>query len=153
MKLKTKDFIFVGIQFLLFLIYVFKIKLFNFSLPNFLNVVFLIVSIIGFLIVIVALLQLNKNLSPFPTPKSNSELIQTGLYKYIRHPIYTGIILMTFGYGLYSNSSFKLIISIALLILFYFKSYYEESLLIKKYLNYTAYKNNTGRFFPKFNFN
>jgi protein-S-isoprenylcysteine O-methyltransferase Ste14 len=150
MKLKTKDFIFVGIQFLLFLIYVFEIKLLSFSLPDFLNIVFLIVSIIGFLIVIVALLQLNKNLSPFPTPKSNSELIQTGLYKYIRHPIYTGIILMTFSYGLYSNSSFKLIISILLLILFYFKSSYEEKMLQNKFSEYSEYKKTVGRFFPKF---
>ena len=150
MKLKTKDFIFVGIQFLLFLIYVFEIKLLNFSLPDFLNIIFLIASIIGFLIVIVALLQLNKNLSPFPTPKSDSELIQTGLYKYIRHPIYTGIILMTFGYGLYSNSSFKLIISILLLILFYFKSSYEEKMLQNKFSEYSEYKKTTGRFFPKF---
>jgi protein-S-isoprenylcysteine O-methyltransferase Ste14 len=150
MKLKTKDFIFVGIQFLLFLIYVFEIKLFNFSLPTFLNTIFLIISIIGLLIIIVALLQLNKSLSPFPTPKFNSELIQTGLYKYMRHPIYTGIILMTFGYGLYTNSLFKIFISIALLILFYFKSSYEESMLLRKYLDYSEYKKTTGRFTPKF---
>jgi protein-S-isoprenylcysteine O-methyltransferase Ste14 len=41
-------------------------------------------------------------------------------------------------------------ITIALIVLFYFKSEYEESQLISKYRDYSEYKNNTGRFFPWF---
>jgi len=150
MKLKLKDYFFVGIQFLLFAIYLFNFELLEFKFPDSLSIPFLIISTIGFLIIAIAILQLNKNLSPFPTPKSNSELIQTGLYKYIRHPIYTGIILMTFGYGFYVNSLFKIFISVALLILFYFKSSYEEKMLQNKFSDYSEYKKTTGRFFYKF---
>ncbi len=150
MKLNAKDYFFVGIQFLLFLIYVFEIEFLSFKLPKYLNTIFLFISVIGFLIIIIALLQLNKNLSPFPTPKSNSELIQIGLYKYIRHPIYTGIIISVFGFGLYTNSGYRIIIVLFLLILFYYKSSYEENLLLNKYPDYFGYKNKVGRFFPKF---
>jgi protein-S-isoprenylcysteine O-methyltransferase Ste14 len=110
----------------------------------------LVTLIIGVLTVAIALLQLNINLSPFPSPKSNSSLIKTGLYKFIRHPIYTGIILTTFGYGLYTDSFYKILISIGLYILFYFKSEYEEERLTKKFTDYKIYKKSTGRFFPQF---
>jgi protein-S-isoprenylcysteine O-methyltransferase Ste14 len=105
------------------------------------------VSISGFLIILLAILQLNKNLTPFPTPKENGELISTGLYKYIRHPIYTGIFLASIGIAFYTGSYWQLAIAIILLILFYFKSTYEESLLIQKYKDYEAYIKKTRRFF------
>lgn len=146
MKLKLKDYFFVGIQFLLFAIYLFNFELFKFKLSVSLSILFLIITIIGFLIIVIAILQLNKNLSPFPTPKSNSELIQTGLYKYMRHPIYTGILIMFFSYALYVNSSFKLIIAFILFILFYFKSSYEEERLQKIFPKYQLYKKSTRRF-------
>ncbi len=149
MKLKYKDYLFVGIQFFLFFIYLFNYAILEIEFPLLVRYIFLSVSIIGGIILTVALLQLNTNLSPFPTPKSNSELIQVGLYKYIRHPIYTGILFMLFGYGIYLNSSSKIIISIILLLLFFYKSSYEEKLLQKKYFDYPKYKKKTGRFLPK----
>ena len=97
---------------------------------------------------LINILQLNKNLTPFPTPIEKGNLIQTGLYKYVRHPIYTGIFLATLGMGLFNTSLWQLSISIILLIFFYFKSNYEETMLIEKYKDYEAYKKSKGRFFP-----
>ena len=74
-------------------------------------------------------IQLNKNLSPFPSPINGGELIDTGLYNYIRHPIYTSILSTLFGYGLYSASGYKILLTIALLVLFFYKSKYEEKKL------------------------
>lgn len=105
------------------------------------------VSFLGFFIILLAILQLNKNLTPFPTPKEKGELISTGLYKYIRHPIYTGIFLASLGIAFYNSIYWQLVISIILLILFYFKSKYEESLLIEKYSDYESYIKKTRRFF------
>ncbi|MDP1815617.1 MAG: methyltransferase [Leadbetterella sp.] len=109
----------------------------------------LILSIFGFIIVLIALFDLDKSLTAFPTPKNNSELITSGLYKYVRHPIYTGILLTVFGYSIYSASIPRLIISLLLLILFYFKTHYEAYKLSQKYPDYSAYKARTGRFIPK----
>jgi protein-S-isoprenylcysteine O-methyltransferase Ste14 len=149
MKLTLKDYFFVGIQFLLFGFYLFKIKTIAIQIPYFISLTGLVISVTGLLILLLALLQLNSNLSPFPTPKSSAELIQTGLYKFIRHPIYTGIILLLFGYGIYRSSLFKILIALLLFILFYFKSSYEEKLLQTRYSNYSEFKKTRGRFFPK----
>lgn len=146
-KRSNKDYLLVGTQFLLFLIYLVPFDL-NFEVADYLRFPSLLVAIIGFLIVLVALLNLDKNLTAFPTPKNNSELITSGLYRYVRHPIYTGILLIVFGYSIYSASVSRLIISLLLLILFYFKTNYEEQKLSQKYPEYLAYKARTGRFIP-----
>jgi protein-S-isoprenylcysteine O-methyltransferase Ste14 len=144
----NKDYWLVGIQFLLFLIFLVPSK-FHFFIADYLRFPSLLLSIIGFLIVLVALFNLDKSLTAFPTPKNNSELITSGLYKYVRHPIYTGILLTVFGYSIYSASIPRLIISLLLFILFYFKTNYEEYKLSQKYPGYSAYKARTGRFIPK----
>lgn len=137
------------LQGVLFVLYLFDFKVINIEIPQFLKLVFLFVALFGILVLIVALLQLNKNLSPFPTPKTNSQLVKHGLYKFVRHPIYTGLLLLFFGYAFYSLSAYRLLIAFLLLLLFFLKSRYEEQKLIERFSNYQDYKLTTGRFFPK----
>ncbi len=147
-KIKRKDFIFVVVQFLLLTIFFTPFFKISFQSIMFLRYPGAVISIMGFLIILIAIIQLNKNLTPFPTPIDKGNLIKTGLYKYIRHPIYTGIFLATIGLALFNNSLWQICIAVTLLILFYFKSSYEESLLLKKYDDYKKYKETTNRFFP-----
>lgn len=151
MKLQTADITFVLIQFVLFFLYIFEIPQLHFTLSNWIANTGISVTVLGMIIVLIAVLQLNKNLSPFPSPKSGSQLIQNGIYKYIRHPIYTGIILLFLGYGIYTSSGYRLLITLLLFILFIFKSRYEESKLMATFKNYSSYKKVTGRFLPKIN--
>jgi len=102
----------------------------------------------GLLIVLIAILQLNKSLSPFPTPKRSGILIQSGLYKYIRHPIYSGIILAAIALGVFDESIWKIGIGFLLWVLFFFKSRYEEQLLLTRFTGYKMYIENAYRFFP-----
>ena len=149
MNKSTWDYLYVTIQFILFIAYILPITALRFSTYEILKTIGLITLILGILIGIISLLHLNKNLSPFPTPVSGGKLIQVGIYKYVRHPIYTGILLAFFGYGLHTGSGYKLIISLALLILFFFKSKYEEKKLKSIFVDYSMYKKRTGRFLPK----
>ena len=142
-----KDYLFVSIQFLLFGLYAFDFLL-HFELPQAVKYIGLVVAIIGF-IAALSVLQLNKNLTVFPTPKTDSELISFGMYKLSRHPIYTGLILFTFGYAFYKVSFLKLVIALILLLLFYFKTNYEEQQLLEKFSDYKEYKKKVNRFFPK----
>ncbi len=147
MTLKRKDYLFVSIQFFLFLCFILDFDCsMNLSLE--IQKAGLFITVLGGMIIILALLQLNKNLSPFPTPKDTTTLLKNGLYKYMRHPIYTGIILFFTGYSFYKNSFYKLEISLLLVVLFYFKSNYEERRLEQKFPDYKFYKAKTGKFFP-----
>lgn len=145
-----KDILFVVIQFLLFAIY-FGIEwpFLNFYLPSWLCTVFLIFIGIGLLLVFFGVLNLSDSLSPFPSPKRNSTLISAGVYRYIRHPIYSGIILAMFFYALFLLSLFKLIVLLVLGAVLYFKTNYEEKQLTERFAEYKDYMNTTGRFFPK----
>ena len=104
---------------------------------------------LGCYCVIAAFQQLEKNASPFPSPVKNGRFIQSGLYKQVRHPIYSGMIFMTLGYGVYCQSYWKLGIGLLLWLLLYFKSRYEEALLARRFVFYNAYRKGRNRFFPK----
>ncbi|MGM1054578.1 MAG: methyltransferase family protein [Bacteroidota bacterium] len=149
MKVAGKDIFYVAIQILLFLTFLLDINLFPFEIPLFLEFILVLIGIIGLLLIIIAFFQLNKNLSPFPTPKEYSSLLTSGVFKLIRHPIYTGILFIAFSIAVFQGSGYRLLISFLLLILFHFKSLYEEKKLAEKFPEYKIYKKNTGRFFPK----
>ncbi len=146
--IKKADKIYVTIQSLLFVLYIIPVTIFPISFLPAIRYSGKMLFISGILIVLIALLQLNKFLTPFPTPKKNSKLLQSGLYKFVRHPIYTGIILITFGYSFYTESLWKLLTAVILWILFYYKSKYEERLLKQHFVDYEAYQKVSGRFFP-----
>ena len=50
------------------------------------------IIIIAFIIMLVSIKDLGKNLSPFPRPINNSNLVTTGIYRFIRHPMYLSLI-------------------------------------------------------------
>lgn len=149
MKIESRDYLFVVIQFALFFAYLPNWDRMHIEFPDWLERAGLLVAILGTLMLMIALLQLNTYLSPFPTPKPGARLQSQGLYKYIRHPIYAGILWAVFGGSLYLESGYKLLVSSALLILFYRKTKYEEKRLMQAYPDYVAYRKTAGRFLPK----
>ncbi|MGO3184559.1 MAG: methyltransferase family protein [Aequorivita sp.] len=148
MKIPSKDILFVLLQFLLFIAFTFDIESMTILFPAFLFWFGVGFFVLGFVITVVAVLQLNVNLSPFPSPLPGAKLIETGVYKFVRHPIYTGLILAFFGYAFISDSGYKLVVAALLFLLFYFKTFYEEKQLLEKFPDYSEYKKRTGRFFP-----
>lgn len=141
-----KDRLFVLVQFILMVSYVIPVNLGAFTDFHVIGLTFVC---FGFLIGSAAIWQLRHSISPFPSPKATANLIDGGVFKWIRHPIYTGILFATSGYALYSGSIWKGLLSMALLMLFQFKSRYEEQLLKNKFDQYADYMAKTGRFLPK----
>ncbi|GAK76477.1 hypothetical protein JCM19296_2074 [Nonlabens ulvanivorans] len=148
-NLSYKDYLLVVLQGVLFVMYIIDLEILHIKLLSIITIIGLLIAIAGILIFLLAILQLSKNLSPFPTPRSDSSLIKNGLYRYVRHPIYTGILMTFYGYAFYSDSIYKILIASLLLILFYVKSRYEESKLKEKFPSYSTYALITGRFLPK----
>ncbi|MDX1754310.1 MAG: isoprenylcysteine carboxylmethyltransferase family protein [Salinimicrobium sediminis] len=151
MAVPKKDKIFVGLQLLLFIAYLLEVEMLMFRISENMHKLALFCGGIGLVLVLVALLQLKTSLSPFPSPKKGTKLIIGGVFVFARHPIYAGILFMAFGISVWLGSGYKLIISVLLYLLFFFKSRYEEQLLQETFPEYVEYKKHTGRFFPKFN--
>lgn len=149
MPRRTRDLLYVSVQLVLFIFYFLVPSLVGWHLFNWLDVFLISIAGGGILISGITILQMNKSLSPFPSPVTGGKLITSGIFKWVRHPIYTGLMLFFFAYALFSGSGGKLLVAILIAVLFYFKSRYEESQLEKTYPNYPFYKHHTGRFFPK----
>ncbi|GAK93753.1 hypothetical protein JCM19298_1090 [Nonlabens ulvanivorans] len=148
-KLSFKDYVLVALQGLLFIFYIIDIEILPIKLSKTISLLGFLTAIVGVITLAIALLQLNNNLSPFPTPKTGSQLITVGLYKYIRHPIYTGILFLFYGYAFYNESVYKFLLASLLFVLFQVKTSYEEKKLIQKFSLYKNYKLKTGKFLPK----
>ena len=58
----------------------------------------IVIIIIAFIIMLVAIKDVGRNLSPFPRPISNSNLVTTGIYRFTRHPMYYSLIFISFGF-------------------------------------------------------
>ena len=56
-----------------------------------------LIIIIAFIILLVAIKDLGRNLSPFPRPINNSNLVTKGIYRFTRHPMYYSLIFISFG--------------------------------------------------------
>jgi len=101
---------------------------------------FLIITI-AFIILLVAIKDLGRNLSPFPKPINNSNLVTTGIYRYMRHPMYYSLIFISFGVFITKLSIYYLFLSTSLTLIIKFKIDLEEQYLKNKFKNYLLYKN------------
>ena len=100
-----------------------------------------LIIIIAFIILLVAIKDLGRNLSPFPRPIYNSNLVTKGIYRFTRHPMYYSLIFISFGVFITKLSIYYLFLSTILILIIKFKIALEEKYLIDKFKNYLLYKN------------
>jgi protein-S-isoprenylcysteine O-methyltransferase Ste14 len=146
-------YIFAVLLFSVILVFIFKelgIENIRLLLPFMPKIIFMIVGIILILLfsftLVYGMYDLNKNLS-FPAKR----LIVTGMYKYTRHPIYSGIAFTFIGIGLLYESMGFLFGGILWLFLFYTQAKNEEKHLTDIFKDtYVHYKTATPMFLPNF---
>ena len=115
-----------------------------------------VLSAIGVALIVVAVLAvlmsfagLRRSLTASPIPKADGQLVTTGLYRYVRHPIYSAILLAAIGVLLDAGYWPQLPIALMLYLLLNQKASFEEELLLKRYPEYAKYRRSTPRFFPR----
>jgi len=101
----------------------------------------ILIIIIAFIIMFVSIKDLGRNLSPFPRPINNSNLVTTGIYRFTRHPMYYSLIFISTGVFIIKLSIYYLFLTISLALIIKFKIALEEKYLINKFKNYLLYKN------------
>jgi protein-S-isoprenylcysteine O-methyltransferase Ste14 len=102
----------------------------------------------GGLLALRGLVDLRHALTPLPYPRADSDLVDRGAYRLVRHPIYGGIVIGAFGWGLLSASPLALVLAIATLGFFDLKSRREEAWLLEHHRGYDAYRKRTRRLIP-----
>ena len=88
------------------------------------------------------------NLNIVPTLKDKHQLVTHGIYRFIRHPMYTSVLLLCLALTLTNPHNPALFIMLVLLVDLVLKSNLEEKLLTERFSTYQDYKNKTGRFLP-----
>ena len=102
----------------------------------------ILIVIISFITMLVAIKDLGKNLSPFPRPINNSNLVTKGIYRFTRHPMYYSLIFISFGFFIIKLSIYYLFLLISMCLIIKLKIALEDQYLKNKFKNYFLYKNN-----------
>ena len=92
-----------------------------------------------------------SNINIMPSLKTNHQLTTCGIYRYVRHPMYSSILLAMFVFLLSNITVVGLTVYGTLVIDLWFKSALEEKYLLQKFNKYDCYMKKTGRFLPKIN--
>jgi protein-S-isoprenylcysteine O-methyltransferase Ste14 len=103
----------------------------------------------GLVVVVVASLQLGRSLTPTPLPNRRGELRTSGLYGVVRHPIYSGLLLVVLGLAVRSASWITAVVAAVTIAFFHVKATWEERQLAQRYPDYPDYAARTGRFAPR----
>jgi protein-S-isoprenylcysteine O-methyltransferase Ste14 len=113
------------------------------------------VSVVGIVAIVIGggvaargIWDLRSSLSPFPRPIAGAPLVESGAYRLIRHPIYSGLVLAAIGWGLVAGSTLAIVAAGLLFLLFVGKSRREEAWLVAIHPEYRAYQRRTKRLIP-----
>ena len=105
-------------------------------------------TVLGVVIAAIAVRDLGTSLTPLPEPKLDAHMVETGIYGYVRHPIYVGVIVAALGWALFSVSVLSLVFTIVLAVFFDLKSRREEAWLRERYPMYSHYARRVKKFVP-----
>ncbi|HEX8959348.1 MAG TPA: isoprenylcysteine carboxylmethyltransferase family protein [Solirubrobacterales bacterium] len=92
--------------------------------------------------------DLRESLTALPAPRDGGRLVEDGIYRHVRHPIYGGVILGSLGWSLVFASPVSLVASLVLAGFFDLKARREERWLAERYSGYVDYRRRTRKLVP-----
>ena len=103
---------------------------------------------LGILLGVAGLLALGSALTPFPRPLAGARLRQSGIYGWVRHPIYSGLIVASLGWSVCWLSLPGLLSGAVVFLFFDRKSAFEENLLRSRFPEYRDYALRVRKLLP-----
>ena len=118
------------------------------SVDSRLNILGTVFVAIGLVFLFAGFRGLGKSLNANPVPNQDGVLVTTGIYGVVRHPIYLGLLIITFGLVVSSGVPGQFIAWFALALLLTYKMRWEEVLLTAKYKGYAEYMTRVPAIIP-----
>ncbi|TWU63071.1 methyltransferase family protein [Crateriforma conspicua] len=114
------------------------------------NTWMLVLMVPGIAVAITAWLAIGlRRLRIHPTPGQQTVLTMTGPYRWVRHPMYVGLLLFTLAQLPFDWQPWRFVSWVCLLGVLWKKSSIEEDALVQRFESYHDYRSNTGRFLPR----
>ena len=105
--------------------------------------------VLGFGLSVWALAALGPAGTPTPVPRTGAPLRRDGAYRWVRHPIYTGVAVGCLGLVLRAPSPMAGSCWAVLVLVLTGKAAWEERMLRSVHPEYAAYAADRGRFLPR----
>ena len=121
----------------------------DWPVPAPLKVACSIATVVGLAVMVIGATGLGRGLTATPLPNANAKLRTGGLYRYARHPIYSGLLLTMASITVASGSVFRLLTLGVLVLLLTVKARWEETRLMQRFEGYADYAARTPRFVPR----
>lgn len=138
----------VALQLVIFALILLAPRVSQYPFPDWLRGLGLVFLLAGGMVGTMGVLSLGPSLSAFPKPKEGASLVTSGIYQFVRHPIYSGLILGSFGWALLTDSLLGVPLAFILLIFFDLKSRREERWLAETYPGYLGYARRVHKLIP-----
>lgn len=104
----------------------------------------------GVIIFVAAYAALGKSFTPNPVPRAEAAFVAQGIYRFIRHPMYSAVLVCAMGWAIAFGGVWHYALCFILLVFFWSKSNVEEQWLLSAHPEYAKYRLSAGRFLPKF---
>ena len=92
--------------------------------------------------------HLGDGLTPLPLPNGAVDLVTNGPYRWIRHPLYSAVVLGVGAIALRSRTWSVIAVTAALTVVLLIKARWEERHLRATFEGYSRYAAEVGRFVP-----
>jgi protein-S-isoprenylcysteine O-methyltransferase Ste14 len=115
----------------------------------FVNIITDIIVLLGVFIALWGRVTLGRNWNMYPSLQEHHKLIETGPYAYVRHPMYTGLVLMLLGTVIWYGTLAGFIFFAACVLGTWLKWSREETILIRHFgQSYLDYKRRVNAIIP-----
>jgi protein-S-isoprenylcysteine O-methyltransferase Ste14 len=156
-KKEKKSIVETGTMFLFFFLFYalirFKIGQLDFHLiaPRILlPAIGTLILVVGCFVNVKGRLNLGKNWSNQIKIYADHSFVSSGIYSFVRHPLYASIAWMFFGASLIYFNYLAFLSNLVIFIPFmYYRAKQEEDMLTKEFEDYKNYQIKVGMFFPK----
>ena len=105
-------------------------------------------AVVGLTVMVLGATALGRGLTALPLPNRQAQLRTGRLYRWVRHPIYSGLVLTAASIAAGSGSALRAVAFALLVALLTIKARWEEARLERRFEGYAEYARRTPRFLP-----